>query len=101
MPVQTTVSKDGGILTISIDGRFDYSVHKDFREAYANHSRARSAFKVDLRRAEYMDSSALGMLLLLKEHADKTNSTVTLHHAQPTVRKVLEIANFNNFFSID
>ncbi|MCW9053050.1 MAG: STAS domain-containing protein [Motiliproteus sp.] len=100
MSVQSNIASDGKTLNISIIGRFDYSVHKEFRNAYSDHTNSRIAFKVDLRKAEYMDSSALGMLLLLKEHADKCQGSVSLHNPQPTVRKVLEIANFDRFFPI-
>ncbi len=100
MPVQSNAASDGTTLTINVSGKFDYSVHKEFRDAYGNHTNSRTAFRVELRNAEYMDSSALGMLLLLKEHADKFQGTVTLHHPQPTVRKVLEIANFDRIFTI-
>ncbi|OMH32211.1 STAS domain-containing protein [Motiliproteus sp. MSK22-1] len=99
MPVQVSPmdTKDQSIV-VSVSGRFDYSVHKEFRNSYIDVN-ARS-YRVDLSKAEYMDSSALGMLLLLKEHADKSSATINICHPQPMVRKVLEIANFNRFFKI-
>ena len=98
MPVQVTQISAEQKIVISVTGRFDYSVHKDFRDAYAKEQA--KTFRIDLSKADYMDSSALGMLLLLKEHAEKSNASVSIHSPQPMVRKVLEIANFDKFFKI-
>ena len=95
--VSQTDIKDQSVV-ISVSGRFDYSVHKEFRNAYIDANA--NNYKVNLEKAEYMDSSALGMLLLLKEHADKSSAAISICHPQPMVRKVLEIANFSRFFEI-
>ena len=67
MPVVTEISPDGKKLTISIKGRFDFAKHQEFRESYEKNQL--SAIVVDLKEATYLDSSALGMLLLLRDHA--------------------------------
>ncbi len=96
----STPSKDNPNLTIKIQGRFDYSLHKEFRDSYNVNDAAANTYQVDLSETEYMDSSALGMLLLLKEHADEKKASVTLLSPTPEVKKVLEIANFGKFFKI-
>jgi anti-anti-sigma factor len=55
---------------------------------------------LDLGGVDYIDSSALGMLLLLKERADTAKKPVALQNCTGTVRQVLEIANFGKIFSI-
>ena len=67
MSVVTEVSPNGQKLTISIKGRFDFAKHQEFRESYED--KELSAVVVDLKEATYLDSSALGMLLLLRDHA--------------------------------
>ena len=57
-------------------------------------------FEVDLSGAEYLDSSALGMLLLLREHAGGESSKIDITHASDEVRKVLDVANFGKLFNI-
>lgn len=47
-----------------------------------------------------MDSSALGMILLLKEHADKLGGSIEVRGASGIVKKTLEIANFHTLFKI-
>jgi len=98
MSVHTCRSGDGLQLTISIDGRFDFTVHEDFRLAYENAPAPATGYVVDLAHAEYVDSSALGMLLLLREHAGRTTTRVSIRNARPHVERVLTVANFHKLF---
>jgi len=100
MGVTTQVSGDNKTITIKIDGRFDFSNQKEFRDAYRDNSNPGQLFQVELSRTEYMDSSALGMLLLLKEHADTCKGKVILNHPSAEIKKILEMANFNRQFDI-
>ena len=97
MSIATSKSDDGKTVTIKVDGRFDFSVHKDFRNAYKDYDDSTS-YKVNLSGTEYLDSSALGMLLLLKKHAD---SKVVIESPNDEVKRVLTIANFDKVFSIE
>ena len=47
-----------------------------------------------------MDSSALGMLLLLREHAGGDRASIKIVHCQPEVKKILTIANFHPLFCL-
>ncbi|VVP84941.1 STAS-domain containing protein [Pseudomonas fluorescens] len=98
MSVITEVSEDGQRLTISIRGRFDFAKHQEFRKSYED--RELSAVVVDLKDATYLDSSALGMLLLLRDHAGGDNSDVRVVNSSTDVRKILAISNFDKLFDI-
>ncbi len=100
MAISATVSPDGGVITIGVEGRFDFSVHNEFRHAYADVQPKPRRVVVDLSRTEYMDSSALGMLLLLKQDAGGDGADVTLARAKPNVAKILNVANFQKLFKI-
>ncbi|MBK1727243.1 STAS domain-containing protein [Halorhodospira neutriphila] len=100
MAIQTRYEDDGQSLVLSVQGYFDFSLHKDFRQAYKGAEGVRR-FVVDLRDTEYMDSSALGMLLLLREFAGDQGGEVILRHCSREVRKILEIANFQRLFQIE
>ena len=56
--------------------------------------------EVDLAGVGYVDSSALGMLLMLRDKARMVGRPVVIAGAQGSVRQVLEIANFAKLFSI-
>jgi anti-anti-sigma factor len=88
-------------VSIIIEDRFDFSLHQQFRDAYMSHIKANTAFIIDLAKAEYMDSSALGMILLLKDHAEKNSSTVTIRKPNEFVYKILQIAQFHRLLPIE
>ena len=98
MPVVTEVSQDGQKLTISVKGRFDFAKHQEFRESYED--KKLSAVVVDLKEATYLDSSALGMLLLLRDHAGGDNSDIRVVNSSNDVKKILAISNFDKLFDI-
>ncbi len=95
MPINAQLSSNGQELTLSIDGRFDFNLHREFREA-VKASPGVHRCRVDLSGTSYLDSSALGMLLLLKDHARE----VEIVGCSSEVRKVLEIANFHRIFTM-
>lgn len=100
MPIKTTLSADGQELTIKVEGRFDFGAHQDFREAYERGDLTPQRFVVDLHDADYIDSSALGMLLLLRDYAGGDAADIRIVRCNPDVRKVLNISNFEQLFSI-
>jgi anti-anti-sigma factor len=55
---------------------------------------------VDLKEATYLDSSALGMLLLLRDHVGGDDAEVQVVNTSPDVRKILAISNFDKLFDI-
>lgn len=100
MAITTSRSPDGTTLNIRIDGRFDFSSHQAFRDAYEHGDQNISAYLIDLRDTTYLDSSALGMLLLLRDYAGGDNARVTLAHCNDDVRRILTISNFEQLFDI-
>lgn len=89
-----------GKAQITLHGRFDFNAHRDFKSSYDPVLGAAdvNAIEVDLGQVEYLDSSALGMLLLLREKAERVNKAVALTNCHGTVQQVLEIANFGRLF---
>ena len=100
MAITSTVSNDGSQVTIYIQGRFDFSSHQEFRAAYEKLPKNPSVFRVDLQGTSYLDSSALGMLLLLRDFAGGDRSTIEIVNCSQDVRKILTISNFEQLFSI-
>ena len=101
MALAAQTSLDGRTLTIGISGRFDFSIHQEFRQAYEKTQGSVVQYIVDLGKTDYIDSSALGMLLLLREHASDQRANVKIVHCQPAVKKILTIANFHQLFHLD
>jgi len=100
MTVQASVEGNGRELMIKIDGRFDFSAHQEFRDAYEDVSSSVSSYTVDMGGTSYLDSSALGMLLLLRDHAGGDSADVRIINCNQDVRKILTISNFEQLFKI-
>lgn len=100
MAIAAHASADGQELTIQIDGRFDFGAHQEFRDAYERIDTTPRRYVVDLKNTTYLDSSALGMLLLLRDHAGGDHAQVSLVNCNPDVRKILAISNFEQLFQI-
>lgn len=88
--------------TIRLAGRFDFNSYKEFRSAYGKglDDAAVRKIEVDFSGVDYLDSSALGMLLLLRERAQAGKKSVTLANCRGVVRQVLEVANFQTVFNM-
>lgn len=100
MAVTSVASSDGKSLTITIDGRFDFSAHQSFRGSYESISPIPSEIIVEMSGTNYLDSSALGMLLLLRDHSGGDSSNITLRGCTEDIRKILTISNFEQLFKI-
>ena len=98
MSVSTKMSENGSELTITIDGRFDFGMQNEFRGAYEGTNV--SEYIVDMTNTDYMDSSALGMLLMIREHAGGNSSTITLKNCSQDIKTILSVANFQSLFKI-
>lgn len=97
-----SVTRSEDEIVISIKGRFNFEMHSQFRTAYQTDSSGgkKKRFSIDLAGAEYIDSSALGMLLLLREEAGGNEADIVIVNARPEIRKILETANFQRLFKI-
>ena len=100
MSIESEVSQDGKTLTITIRGRFDFGSHQTFRDTYEHFYKKPEVYVVDLKDTTYMDSSALGMLLLLRDYAGGERAQVQVINSNDDVRKILAISNFDKLFDI-
>ena len=101
MGITSQRSEDGRELTICVDGRFDFSAHQAFRDACSQGDPERTRYVIDLSRTDYVDSSALGMLLLLRQRTGGGRDRVQLRGFGPEVRKIFEISHFDQLFEME
>ncbi|MBL1274718.1 MAG: STAS domain-containing protein [Ectothiorhodospiraceae bacterium] len=100
MSFSASLSNDGNELKMAIAGRFDFNIHSDFRNSYRKLP-STTQFIIDLSQATFMDSSAMGMLLLLREHAGDTMANIRLLNCNTEVRKILSISNLDKMFIVE
>lgn len=101
MSITSSVSDNGKQVTISVSGKFDFQLYDEFRSSYVETMGAGVQYEVDLAGTDYLDSSALGMLLLLREHAGGEGSRINISNSSTDVKKILEVANFGKLFEIN
>ena len=100
MGLSTNVSSDSSQLTIQISGRFDFNLHRQFREAYKEADGQTSEIVVDLDGTEYMDSSALGMLLVLRDRSGGDGANISIVNCSDEIKKIFSISNMDQMFKI-
>lgn len=100
MAITAIVDENDQCLVINIVGRFDFSSHNDFRQAYDELDTEPKKVLVNMNQASFIDSSALGMLLILRDHFGKDQANIEIANCNADVRSILEMANFNDLFLI-
>jgi HptB-dependent secretion and biofilm anti anti-sigma factor len=85
---------------ITIPERFDFSAHQQFTTEYEAciGDPAIKIISLDFSRVSYLDSSALGMMVLLHRKSLASNKKVTINNATGTAKDILDMANFQNLF---
>jgi anti-anti-sigma factor len=102
MEVHQTTSN--GRTALHLRGKFDFSAQQTFREAmnHALHTAGDNEIGVDLRDVSYIDSSALGMLLMMRDTARAAGKAIVLtNSSHAAVRQAIDAAHFAKLFQID
>jgi anti-anti-sigma factor len=100
MSIEADYSTDSSTLVIRMDNKFDFSKVQDFRRAYSQPDDEVKTIVVDLKQTEYMDSSALGMLLNMQKTFEGKNIDFEIIHCQEQVLRILKISRFDKKFTI-
>lgn len=100
MGLKTIKSDDGNEILIEIDGRFDFHMHADFKDTY-NDLPSSAKYIIDLAKTTFIDSSAMGMLLLLREYVGGDTGNIRIINSREAVRKALAISNLDKLFTVE
>ena len=100
--MQIATRTEGQRAVLRLSGRFEFSAHREFREAIDRvlAQQGIDDLVVDLMDVDYVDSSALGMLLMLRERANSAKLGLVLSNPRGMVRQALDIAHFEKLFVI-
>lgn len=93
-------TSDDGSVTLKLGGHFDFNAYSDFKP-YQTQALDMPGIKqiiLDMSKLDYLDSAALGTLLLLREKARDRNVEIVIRGANGVVREILEIAHFERMF---
>jgi anti-anti-sigma factor len=100
MTIHTQINLDKA--TIKLPLNFDIATQNEFRKACADVLSVEPVrqIEVDFSEVHYVDSSALGGLLLLREKANRSARKVSIVNCQAMVMNILTVANFHRIFPI-
>lgn len=88
-------------LDIRMSGKFTFSDHPHFRpviEKISENDLRQIIFYMD--KVEFVDSAALGMLLLTHDEAEKHNKKITISGATGQVKKMFNAARLGTLFNM-
>ena len=82
--------------TLKLEGNFTYTQRKAFQEALkVVCSDPIEEIVIDLSQVAFLDSAALGLLMISHRQLQAETRTLSLAYPQPTVRQILELANLH------
>ncbi len=93
-----TENCNDGTLKIQVKGILGNKVQREFRAAYENAQAGK--YVIDLQNTDNIDSSGLGMLLLLRDFAGGESAKVELINCSEHILDIFNITNFFKLFSI-
>ncbi|MDR4480328.1 MAG: STAS domain-containing protein [Nitrospira sp.] len=83
-------------VTLKLEGNFTYTQRKSFQEALKAVSTDQIAeIMIDLSQVAFLDSAALGLLMITHRQLQAEKRTLLLAYPQPTVRQIIELANLH------
>jgi len=94
----STSKPDSDTLKIDINGTLGNIMHKEFRAAYEEQKA--SKYILDLANTQNIDSSGLGMLLLLKDHAGGENANIEFINCSDHLLDIFHVTCFFRLFKI-
>ncbi|MCN4144785.1 MAG: STAS domain-containing protein [Thiohalomonas sp.] len=100
MPILTDLSDSRSALTIKIIGKFQFPIASEFRRAYTNIDEVEK-YSLDLQESDYLDSSALGMIIALWEFVERDKNPITVVNATKELRTILKSANFDQLVNME
>lgn len=97
--MQSRIEKTDDGVELVIEGRFTFTDHEAFQHVVVDLVRLRPTHCViDLSAADYLDSAAVGMLVLLREQLDR--SKLVLKGGNSSIKELIRIARLATLFEI-
>jgi anti-anti-sigma factor len=99
MEYRKNINNNG--LELVVKGKFTFVDHSIFKPILEDiEKNLFMKIVIDLSGVEFIDSAALGILLLVKDSVEKNNAVLILKSPAGQVKKMFEITRFYDLFSI-
>ncbi len=94
-----TTTKDGGALTIALEGRLDTTTAPELDEKLKDSLEGITDLTLDMEKLEYLSSAGLRVLLLAQKAMNKQGSMV-VKNVNETIQEIFEITGFVEILTI-
>jgi HptB-dependent secretion and biofilm anti anti-sigma factor len=89
-------------LDLTLIGKFTFVDHSIFKPILEDiEKNTFNNITINLSGIEFIDSAALGILLLVKDSSDKNNISLVLKSPSGQVKKMFEVTRFYDLFTIN
>lgn len=102
MKIKTSINEKNNSSEIKIDGKITIETVPDFEEIFYDLINSGShSITINMKRVEFIDSSALGAFIRIKNVAGKAECDLKLINVHKNVSAIFKFANLESFFSIE
>lgn len=96
------LTESGGGITVKFDDRLTFADHEEFGDILARvEASGSTAIVFEFHNTSYIDSSALGMLLIAKDAVGERGAAITLRGANADLKRLFDLGTFAEFFTIE
>lgn len=95
------IKDDAGRTALVLREQMTYADRQAFDGLVPGLVKQGRAIVIDMAQLEYMDSAGLGMLLTLRDLAEKTRLKVSIRSAQGDVKELLRLSCFDTLFPFE
>ena len=101
--MQLKVIQENNLATLYLGGSFEFADHHVFQKSCLRLLKKPkiNILEIDLSKINHIDSAALGMLLLLREHTRDSGKAIRLINPSTFVSQVFDLTNFELMFEVN
>lgn len=100
--MEHNILQNGDVLEINLSGRFTFTDNKIFSPIIDGITASQyKRVVVDLGLVDFIDSAALGILLLIRDKCEKASTSLTLVNPRGQVKHMFDVSRFNDLFRIE
>lgn len=90
-----SIDNDASGIRIALSGRITFADYADMNALIAKVKESLSRpMSLDLSAVEFLDSSALGMLLMIRDVVGDRNGGLSIRNAKGQVKRIMSLAHF-------
>lgn len=100
--MEYTIRDEGRVSVAALKGRLTFAENTAFREMLGRLQKSPAhEWMLDLSGIDFIDSAGLGLLIIIRELAEKGNVSLRLRRPREQAERLFEVAKLNKLFTIE